>query len=216
MIFLIDIDGTLLLTGGAGFVALNQTFVDLYGLADAMRGIHPQGKTDPVIVQEAFRVRFERDPTEAELQRVLARYVTLLPDAVAQSPGFRVLAGAAAGLDRLAAQGHALGLATGNVREGARIKLERAGFWSRFGFGGYGDDSADRATLVKRAAERGAAQLGQPLQPSRVVVVGDTPLDVAAARENGFQAIAVASGTVPREALAESAPDRLVQRLDEI
>ncbi len=216
MIFLIDIDGTLLLTGGAGFVALNQTFLSLFGLPDAMQGINPQGKTDPVIVQEAFRVRFERDPTEAELQRVLSLYVKLLPDAVAQSTGFRVLAGAAEGLDRLAAQGHALGLATGNVREGARIKLERAGFWSRFAFGGYGDDSADRTALVKRAAERGAAQLGQPLRPSMVVVVGDTPRDVAAARENGYQAIAVASGTVSRERLSECAPDRLVERLDEI
>ena len=88
----------------------------------------------------------------------------------------------------------ALGLGTGNMREGARIKLGHAGIYHRFSFGGFGDDSIDRPEILAAGAQRGAAHLGLPLPACRVVVVGDTPKDVAAAQAIGAECIAVATG----------------------
>lgn len=216
IVYLIDIDGTLLLSGGAGFVALERTFVELYAVEGAMRTVRPAGKTDPLIVVEGFRAALGRDPRPGEVDRVLERYLVHLPTAVSESSGFRVLAGVRSGLDGLRAQGHLLALATGNIRDAARIKLERAGLAGHFVCGGYGDDSADRAILVRLAARRVADHLRREVSADEVVVVGDTPRDVRAAKDNGFACIAVASGTVDRAALEASAPDRIVRGLDEI
>lgn len=216
LVYLIDIDGTLLLSGGAGFAALERTFVELHGVEGAMRTVRPAGKTDPLIVVEGFRATLGREPRPGEVDAVLERYLVHMPAAVRDSPRFRVLDGARAGLDGLAAQGHLLAVATGNIREAARIKLERAGLAGYFACGGYGDDSADRAELVRLAARRAGQHLHRTLSVDDVVVVGDTPRDVRAAQDNGFACIAVASGTVDRAALEASGPDRIVRGLDEI
>ncbi len=216
IVYLIDIDGTLLLSGGAGFVALERAFVDLHGVGGAMRTVRPAGKTDPLIIDEGFRASLGRHPRPEEVDAVLERYLVHLPTAVRESKRFRVLAGARAGLDGLRAGGHLLAVATGNIREAARMKLERAELAEYFVCGGYGDDSADRAELVGVAARRAADHLHRRLRPDEVVVVGDTPRDVRAARDNGFACIAVASGTVDRAALEASGPDRIVEGLDEI
>lgn len=216
LVYLVDIDGTLLLSGGAGFVALERAFADLHGVEGAMRTVRPAGKTDPLIVAEGFQATLGREPRPAEVRAVLERYLAHLPAAVRDSPRFRVLPGARSGLDGLRAQGHLLAVATGNIREAARLKLERAGLAGYFACGGYGDDSADRAILVRLAARRAAECLGRTLSAAEVVVVGDTPRDVRAAQDNGFCCIAVASGTVDRAALEASGPDRIVGGLDEI
>ncbi|MFH2009944.1 MAG: HAD family hydrolase [bacterium] len=214
-LYLIDIDGTLLLSGGAGNRALDRSFLELHGVADAMRGIRPAGKTDPMIVAEAFRAALGRTPSEGEVGELLRRYLVHLPGAIASAPGFRLLAGVPSGLDRLRAEGHALGVATGNIRQAAQIKLARGGLDAHFCFGGYGDDSPDRPTLVGLAALRGMAQFGE-CAPQQVVVVGDTARDVAAAKAHGFCSVAVASGTVERQELEKSRPDRIVAGLDEL
>jgi phosphoglycolate phosphatase-like HAD superfamily hydrolase len=85
----------------------------------------------------------------------------------------------------------AVGLGTGNLREGARIKLERAALAHHFTFGGFGCDHEHRPTIVRIGAERGAARLGRPLEACRVVVVGDTPRDVEAARAIGADSVTV-------------------------
>ena len=90
--------------------------------------------------------------------------------------------------------GMGIGLGTGNLREGARIKLEHARLMHHFAFGGYGCDDEDRPSLVRLGAERGAARLGVPLASCRVVVIGDTPRDVAAARAVGADAVTVETG----------------------
>src|SRR5690606_10952728 len=92
---------------------------------------------------------------------------------------------------------------TGNIREGARLKLERVAFFEPFRFGGFGCDHEDRAELIRIGAKRGAAQLGAPLAECRVVVIGDTPKDVAAARAIGAESIGVGTGSYrPDELLA--------------
>jgi phosphoglycolate phosphatase-like HAD superfamily hydrolase len=216
VVYLIDIDGTLLLSGGAGFTALDRAFERLHGVTGAMRTVRPAGKTDPCIVAEGFWTALGREPEPAELDAVLRVYLEHLPGALAEASRFRVLPGAREGLDALTAAGHLLCVATGNIRAAARLKLGHAALGGYFAAGGYGDDSADRAALVAVAARRAAAHLGRPLASGEVVVVGDTPRDVRAARDNGFFSVAVASGTVARPELEASAPDRLVTRLDEL
>lgn len=215
-VYLIDIDGTLLLSGGAGFVALEQAFAELHGVDGAMRTVWPAGKTDPAIVAEGFGATLGREPGPREVAAVLERYLVHLPAAVRDSAGFQVFPGVRTGLDGLRARGHLLAVATGNIREAARIKLARAGLDGYFVCGGYGDDSADRAKLVAVAARRAEEHLQRTLDAAEVVVVGDTPRDVQAARDNGFACIAVVSPTVDRLDLEASRPDRIVERLDEI
>ncbi len=165
---------------------------------------------------EAFRAGVGRESTRAEVKRLLVRYLELLPDTVRRSQGFRLLRGVPHGLDRLATRGHLLGLGTGNLRQGARIKLERARLWARFSFGGFGDDGETREDLIRLAAERGARIQDRPLVAAEVVVVGDTPLDVDAARLNGFRAVAVASKPGSRRALERCGAERVIDGLEEL
>ena len=114
----------------------------------------------------------------------------------------------------LPAHGHlALGLGTGNVEAGARAKLARVALDGAFAFGGFGDDHEDRALLVRAGAERGAARLDRPLDACRVVIIGDTPRDVAAARAIGAECLAVATGGATAEVLRAAEPTRLVADL---
>ncbi|HYQ16403.1 MAG TPA: HAD hydrolase-like protein, partial [Polyangiaceae bacterium] len=92
-------------------------------------------------------------------------------------------------------RGMALGLGTGNVLEGARLKLEHVGLYHHFGFGGFGSDHELRVELIRKGAERGAASLGQPLNACRVVIIGDTPKDIDAARGIGAESIGVGTGS---------------------
>ncbi|MDY0000337.1 MAG: haloacid dehalogenase-like hydrolase [Polyangia bacterium] len=216
MIFLFDIDGTLLLSGGAGLLALERAFEELHGVGGAFKAVHPAGMTDPDIVAEAFMTVLRRAPSEGEADALLRRYLEILPGALASSPGFRVLPGVPSALLSLQKRGDLLALATGNIREAARHKLERAGINHLFRCGGFGSDSSSRGRLVGVAAERAASLLGRDLGASEVVVVGDTPSDVQAARQNGFGVVAMASGTVPLESLRDAGPDRIIESLDEL
>ena len=100
-----------------------------------------------------------------------------------------------------------MGLGTGNVRQGARIKLERVRIHDRFSFGGFGCDHEDRVELIRHGARSGAAQLGVPFEECRVVVIGDTPKDVAAAKGIGASCIGVGTGSFTPEALLSCGAD---------
>lgn len=212
-ILLFDVDQTLVNTGGAGIRALNRAFESLFDLADAMDGVSSHGKTDRAIVREIFLARGLKTPaTEEVLNQVLKSYLRFLPDEVTTSSIYQVLPGISELLRDLSSDSRALvGLATGNVEEGARIKLDRGGLNSFFGFGGFGSDSESRPELVHRAASRGMELLGRKVDPSDVVVIGDTPLDVHAARECGFRSVAVATGRFSGRELAESGADQVLE-----
>jgi len=185
-ILLFDLDGTLVSTGGAGRRAIerafNVLFADRGGSREACGHFSFAGMTDRAIARAGLRA-LGIDPNEDAIARVLARYVELL--------------------DRAAARREvATGLGTGNVVAGAKKKLSVCGLWERFPFGGFADDSEERPELILTGARRGAERLGAPLDRCRVVVIGDTPKDVAAARANRFDSLAVASGQHPLAELA--------------
>ena len=106
-----------------------------------------------------------------------------------------------------------LGLATGNVEAGARIKLERGGLNGYFSFGGFGSDSEDRTEVVAAAARRASA-LGASATPDRTFVIGDTPRDVLAGKAAGFRTIAVGTGNYSTEALRVTGADLVIEDLE--
>jgi len=191
---LFDVDGTLLTMAGVGRRALEGAFALRYGPGISLRGIQFDGMTDRSIVRAALAVMGE--PTDAAvIDAILAPYVGLLEQEVAQTEGLGLHRGVLAALDAAASwPGVAVGLGTGNIRAGARVKLDHVGIFDRFAFGGYGCDHEDRPELLRIGAARGARLLGAALDSCRVVVIGDTPRDVEAARAIGAHALGVATG----------------------
>jgi phosphoglycolate phosphatase-like HAD superfamily hydrolase len=196
-VLLFDIDGTLVTTGGVGRRALELAFETSHGRRDACAGFRFDGMTDRAIVRGGLEA-LGRAATPEAIDAVLATYLQLLAEEVAAASAatYRLHAGMLETLDAAAARpAFAIGLGTGNVREGARIKLERVGIYRRFAFGGFGCDHEDRTAILLQGAARGAALLGVPRERARVVVIGDTPKDVAAARSIGAESVGVGTGS---------------------
>jgi phosphoglycolate phosphatase len=171
--------------------------------------------TDPVIVRQGLQaLGMPAEEIEREIAPTLEAYVEVLTEVCAQATNFRVHAGITAALTLTADRpGFANGLGTGNIEIGARLKLERVGLYAHFGFGGYGSDHHDRAELLSVGAQRGAARLGRPREHCRVVVIGDTPKDIAAARAIGAECIAVATGSFKVPALREQGATHAFENL---
>jgi phosphoglycolate phosphatase len=212
---LFDIDGTLITSGGAGAVSWRRAFEDLYGIPADIGKFSDAGMTDPVVARLTFTSVIGHEPTPQELARVMARRLTHLPDAVAESEGYRVLPGVTATLERLVEDGYLLGLTTGGVEAAAHIKLQRGDLNRFFCFGGYGSDSDDRTELTRRAVERASAMLGRPPEGMDMLVVGDTPLDIAAAHGAGTIAVGVATGHFSADDLRGAGADHVLATLEE-
>jgi len=214
---LFDIDGTLVLTGGAGVRAMTRACDEIVGSSHALHGVAVAGRTDWIILSDALE-RMGRD-LDAQLFAALRdRYVTYLRDEI-QAPGHGVKAvmpGIQALLDDLQARdGVYLGLLTGNFEAGARIKLEYFDLWRYFQCGAFGDDAADRNALVPFAVSR-ARECGVPdLAPHDILVVGDTPHDIACARAVGATPVAVATGMFTTEQLRDSGADIVFRDLSD-
>jgi phosphoglycolate phosphatase-like HAD superfamily hydrolase len=204
-VLLFDIDGTLVTTGGAGRRAIERAFEAFHGRAGACLHFPFDGMTDRAIVRQGL-TQLGLEPTEARIDEVLVRYVPILEEEVArvEASRYRVHAGMEEAVLAALSAGLAVGLGTGNVREGARVKLERVGLYQYFSFGGFGDEHELRPVLLRRGAERGAHRLGVTLGEARVVVIGDTPKDVAAAQAIGAQSIGVATGNWSVKQLLEA------------
>jgi len=180
---------------------MNLAFAQLFGIDDGFAGIGFSGRTDTAIFREAVVVHRLDGDFPALLARFQAAYHSILPSALAEGGGY-VLPGVREVLAGLqAAPGAFLGLATGNFHEATRLKLARFGLYDFFLAGGYGDDSEDRVELVAIAIER-LAEAGGGHGPREVYVIGDTPLDVAAAQANGARSLAVATGFFSADELA--------------
>lgn len=207
-IYLFDIDGTLVSTGGVGRRALEAAFRSRYG-AEGHFSFGFDGMTDRAIVDialQAAQLPLDAAEYEAEIDLILDLYVSaLVEEAAASASTFVVHDGAPSVLQQLQArQGYAVGLGTGNIRRGAQIKLGAVGLFDHFRFGGFGCDHADRAQLLAIGAARGAALLGRDVRDCDVVVIGDTPKDVAAARAIGASCLGVATGRFSAQELRDS------------
>lgn len=200
-LILFDIDGTLLWTDGAGRRAIHRALIEEVGTAGPIEGYRFDGKTDPQIVHELLAWAGHPDAAApGRVEAVCRRYVELLRAELAKPAQVtRLLAGVADLLTALApheAEDRALvGLLTGNLEAGAALKLESAGVPpARFAVGAYGSDSQRRSDLPGIAQRRAVAHIGRALPGSDVVIVGDTPEDVACGRPIGARAVAVATG----------------------
>lgn len=214
-LILFDVDGTLLMAGGAGNRALGRALQHTYGLENGLNGIRLDGKTDPQIVREALgRYGKEASLTRQSLNSLFASYIPFLKDEVATSPDFRILPGVPELMATLSTQSSvALGLATGNIEEGARIKLDRADLTSFFTFGGYGSDAENRTELIRTAIERGLQEIS-PASAVDILLIGDTPHDVVHARTAGVRTLAVATGRYSVESLLAYKPDFVMPNLN--
>jgi phosphoglycolate phosphatase len=212
---LFDIDGTLISSGGAGAESWRRAFLELYGISADIGEFTSPGVTDPEVGRVTFLNVIGREPTPEEMATLMGKRLEALPQAVAESKGYRVLPGVEEALTRLRDAGFLLGLTTGGVEAAAHMKLERGGLNRFFSFGGYGSDSPDRAELTRRAIERAEAILKQPLDPEQVLVVGDTPLDIVAAQAAGARAVGVATGDYSEDELRQAGADYVLRSLEQ-
>jgi phosphoglycolate phosphatase len=206
-VVLFDIDGTLLVTGGAGAVAWQRAFLELYDVEANIKEHTHAGMTDPEIAEIVFREVIARDGSEAERAEAIGVYLSHLADAVEESDGYRVMPGIEALLPQLVEQGVLLGLVTGNIEAAAQIKLARGDLSRFFAFGGYGSDSRDRTELTKKGLERAATVSGSPVDPTTAIAVGDTPRDVKAGHGAGIKVVGVATGAYTVDQLNEASAD---------
>lgn len=205
-LILFDIDGTLLWTDGAGRRAIHAALRAELGLDGPFDGVRFDGKTDPQIVRELLAAARpdEDDVPESRIAAICRRYVELLRTELdARERTMRVFPGVVDLLDRIDARADALvGLLTGNLMDGAILKLRAAGIPpERFRVGAYGSDAADRSALPAIAVERAAPLMGRTPRRDEVVIIGDTPNDMVCGQALGVRAIGVATGNYAADVL---------------
>jgi len=210
-LFLFDVDGTLVTARGAGRAAIGRALAKVYGVTGPIETYDFRGRTDPRIVLDLMRAAGVPEATVAErLDGCLTAYVHELADEIGDGRRVQVMPGVADVVRALAARDDALvGLLTGNVEGGARVKLASTGLWELFRVGAFGSDDIDRRKLPAVACGRARALAGREFPFDRVTIIGDTPLDVDCARACGAVAVAVATGYHAHHELAACAPDHL-------
>lgn len=214
-VLLFDIDGTLIRGGGCGRKALNEAAERLYGKKNACSELSLAGRTDLYNFGAAYKFATGRNPTPTAVEKLHQEYLRCLPRHVKSAlrtrtyhipPGLKSL------LKRLSRDKRVLlGLGTGNMEKGARIKLEPSGFNSYFLFGGYGSDAFHRHQLLKKGVARAKKLARAKFTPKDVYVIGDTPFDVSAGRKAGYKTIAVGTGYAEWKDLVAAKPDHLAK-----
>lgn len=204
-----DIDGTLIRTGGAGKAAMEAALRSAFGVEEILDTVPYGGRTDPDIGRDLLRVH-DLDPTPTNYERLRDAYLRHLAPSLNAYPG-RVLPGIEELLARLRAANRRVGLLTGNIRAGARVKLDHFGLWDRFSFGGFGDGCHDRDDVARTALAAARAAHGEALDD--LWVIGDTPMDVKCARAIGAKCLAVATGWNSPAELAAAGADLVLADL---
>jgi phosphoglycolate phosphatase-like HAD superfamily hydrolase len=216
-VYLFDVDGTLVSAGGAGRRAFERAVADRLGPVDgALSGLRLDGMTDRLIVRESLRI-LGRPFEDAFCDALLDRYVAHLATEI-HGPGYAVLPGVVEALEALHARSALVALCTGNVVEGARLKLARGGLDRYFDWGasavcGFAADGEDREQVVRAALRRACERLGRSVAPPEALVIGDTPRDVAAAHAAGIPVLAVATGRYAEEELRAAGAEHVAPSL---
>ena len=210
-LLLFDIDGTLVLTGGAGSRAMTRAFNATHGLEDALKKVDLAGRTDRIIMRDAL-THAGLPHEDVDLDAFRTAYCAALREEILQPGTGRrgVLPGIRELLDALAPREDVrLALLTGNFRASAEIKLTAFDVWRYFPWGVFADDAIERHDLIGVAHERYAAEHGGAIAPEQVVIIGDTPHDIHCARHGGAKVVAVATGNYDLAALERHQPDVL-------
>lgn len=207
-LLLFDIDGTLVNSGGAGGRAVAAAFEEVYGKPIDLASIDFRGRTDISLWREMLGSHgMDYAPADAALESFKRKYIELLKSMIQKSdprstPGTKSLLEC---IGRKPAV--ALGLLTGNIEPGGRIKLEAVGLNRFFPVGGFGEDSEDRGEIARAAVRKSEDFYAAKFPPDRIFVIGDAEADVAAARSVGARAVAVATGWTAMEDLTAAGPD---------
>ena len=215
-LILFDIDGTLIKTGGAGEKAFAKVCELEFNVPEATKNLHFAGRTDPAIVRDFFSA-FDIPASPENFTRFFSAYVIWLEKILATLDG-TVLPGARKLVAEFAQMTHkpVIGLLTGNIKQGAQLKLGHYRLWNAFAMGAYGDDHEDRNQIAVIARDRGAKMLGGRLRGDEVLVIGDTPRDVECGKAIDAQVLAVATGVFSVDQLRKCAPHRVVGDLTEV
>lgn len=210
-LYLFDIDGTLLSARGLGRVAYRRALEQVFGTAGALDSYDLRGKTDPRIVRDVMTAAgISRETIDARAAECFSVYVAELETLLGDGSIVEVMPGIPRLVEALAARADTVvGLLTGNIEPGARLKLRPTGLLPRFRVGAFGSDDADRRRLPAIACARARALVGHDFAFDRVTILGDTPHDVDCARACGAVAVAVATGRYPAAELAACGPDLL-------
>jgi phosphoglycolate phosphatase len=210
---LFDIDGTLIRTGGAGVKAFERTFASEFNIPRATEKLSFAGRTDTSLVRECF-LQHQVEPASKNFRRFFDAYVFWLDHLLGQldgatCPGVKQL------IDNLQRLRHPplIGLLTGNIRLGAEIKLRHFGLWDFFESGAFGDDHEQRNHLALIAQRRGGQLLRRQLPGEQILVIGDTPLDIACAKAINAKVLAVGTGGFTCDQLSAHQPTWVAENL---
>ncbi len=217
VLLLFDVDGTLLLTGGCGKVALEKAFDELFGVPECWGDTVPHGKTDPVIIHAICQRLLGRKLAAEEYRRLCDRYHELLSVEVAATDQYRLMPGVTELLEFLSRRKEIfLALGTGNFEIASGIKLERGNLRQYFKCGGFASDADERPEILRHAVRRAEKITGNPVPQEHIYVIGDTIHDVRAAKNAGFRTIAVLTNHARKEDFRDCPPDHLLKDLSNI
>lgn len=212
-LLLFDIDGTILSTDGAGSRAVRRAFEKVQGVDAKIEMIDFAGKTDPLILKDIYLNALGREHTPKEEEKVYFHYIEYLREEIKTAeidvkPGIRKLLHTLSDRDDIL-----LGLGTGNIEQGARIKLGQVGLNDHFKFGGFGCDSEHRTEVLKQGIERAHKHTNTGF--TQTFVIGDTPHDINHGKAAGARVVAVATGYYSKEELIEHGPDYFYEDLSD-
>lgn len=210
ILVLFDIDGTLISNSNAGIQAYIAAIEHCCGVKVALGDYVTDGKTDLMIMGELMK-RHGIDTDSVDMNRLIDAYLSALPSKLTQDSGF-ILPGVIELLIELSEdQEFIVGLATGNLEDGAREKLSVHDLYKYFTVGGYGSDAADRSKMIAAGIAKAKAQTKNPIR--KIVVIGDTPMDISAGKDNEAIVIAVATGKFGMQELERLGADYTISDL---
>lgn len=210
-IILFDIDGTLIRAGGAGTKALNKAIENLFGVKNVCDTFSLQGCTDKTNFETAFINACSKKPSKKDIENITAEYLKNLPSEVAKSVK-RGLYKKIKGINKFLVllskrEDFLIGLGTGNIKDGAFLKLKPSGLLKFFTFGGYGCDSHIRSNVLMKGVKRVEKTLGISVKPGDVYIIGDTHKDVIAAKEAGYHSGIVFDGFGDKRMIIKNSPE---------
>jgi len=216
-LLLFDIDGTLLLTGGAGKIAFEEAFEELFEIPDSWGDLDPHGKTDPAIFDEVAQRKLGRLLTAGESDLLMELYEELFEAHILRSPRFELMPGVAEILEYLSKDPTLfLALATGNFEGAGHMKLKRGKIDHYFQTGGFGNDARERDKILLAAVQYSEELARKSFEKNRIFVIGDTEHDISAAKKAGLRSIAVLTNGRTHQHFQQDPPDYILQDLTDI